>query len=105
MPDISPARRGLSLGRALRHRNYRLFFAGQSISLVGTWLTKVATVWLVLLLLAVSGLVGRPFTVLLPVIAALRRAARPAYERMGIARPRERLREKGREPPHPAPGD
>ena len=36
-----------SLGRALRHRNYRLFFAGQGISLVGTWMTRVATGWLV----------------------------------------------------------
>ena len=35
-----------SLGRALRSRNYRLFFAGQSISLIGTWLTRVATSWL-----------------------------------------------------------
>lgn len=33
--------------RALRHRNYRLFFAGQAISLMGTWLTQVATSWLV----------------------------------------------------------
>lgn len=33
--------------RALRHRNYRLFFAGQSISLIGTWMTRVATAWLV----------------------------------------------------------
>lgn len=29
-------------GRALRHRNYRLFFAGQGTSLVGTWLTRFA---------------------------------------------------------------
>src|SRR6185436_3966671 len=36
-----------SLGRALRHPNYRLFFAGQSISLIGTWLTRVASSWLV----------------------------------------------------------
>jgi MFS family permease len=36
-----------TLGRALRHRNYRLFFSGQSISLIGTWLTRVATGWLV----------------------------------------------------------
>jgi MFS family permease len=36
-----------SLGRALRHRNYRLFFGGQSLSLIGTWLTRVATSWLV----------------------------------------------------------
>jgi len=33
--------------RALRHRNYRLFFTGQSISLVGTWMTRLATAWLV----------------------------------------------------------
>jgi MFS family permease len=33
--------------RALRHRNYRLFFAGQSLSLIGTWMTQVATSWLV----------------------------------------------------------
>jgi MFS family permease len=33
--------------RALRHRNYRLFFSGQSVSLVGTWITRVATGWLV----------------------------------------------------------
>ena len=33
--------------RALRHRNYRLFFAGQSISLVGTWMTRLAANWLV----------------------------------------------------------
>lgn len=32
---------------ALRSRNYRLFFAGQSISLIGTWMTQIATVWLV----------------------------------------------------------
>ena len=34
------------LSRALRHRNYRLFFIGQGISLVGTWLTRFATAWL-----------------------------------------------------------
>jgi MFS family permease len=33
------------LYRALRHRNYRLFFIGQGISLVGTWLTRFATSW------------------------------------------------------------
>jgi MFS family permease len=47
--------------RALAHRNYRLFFAGQGISLVGTWITRVATSWLVYRLTgsaAVLGLVG-----------------------------------------------
>jgi MFS family permease len=33
--------------RALRHRNFRLFFSGQSISVIGTWMTRVATSWLV----------------------------------------------------------
>jgi MFS family permease len=33
--------------RALRHRNYRLFFAGQSISLIGTWMQRIAMGWLV----------------------------------------------------------
>jgi MFS family permease len=36
-----------ALGRALAHRNYRLFFAGQGTSLVGTWMTRLATNWLV----------------------------------------------------------
>src|SRR5215467_2913796 len=40
------SRLGFAL-RALRHRNYRLFFAGQSLSLIGTWMTQVATSWLV----------------------------------------------------------
>jgi MFS family permease len=33
--------------RALRSRNYRLFFTGQTLSLIGTWMTRVATSWLV----------------------------------------------------------
>jgi MFS family permease len=33
--------------RAFRHRNYRIFFAGQIISLVGTWLQSTAEGWLV----------------------------------------------------------
>jgi MFS family permease len=47
--------------RALRSRNYRLFFSGQSISLIGTWMTRIATSWLVYrltnsaLLLGISG--------------------------------------------------
>ncbi|MDM9384858.1 MFS transporter [Chlorogloeopsis sp. ULAP01] len=32
---------------ALRSRNYRLFFGGQGISLIGTWMTQTATIWLV----------------------------------------------------------
>jgi len=33
--------------RALCSRNYRLFFEGQLVSLIGTWMTRVATSWLV----------------------------------------------------------
>jgi MFS family permease len=33
--------------RALRSRNYRLFFSGQIVSLIGTWMTRIATSWLV----------------------------------------------------------
>src|ERR1700691_389024 len=32
--------------RALRSRNYRLFFSGQIISLIGSWMTRIATSWL-----------------------------------------------------------
>jgi MFS family permease len=35
--------------RALRHRNYRLFFLGQGVSLVGTWMQTLALPWLVFL--------------------------------------------------------
>ncbi|RPI74731.1 MAG: MFS transporter [Desulfobacteraceae bacterium] len=34
------------LFRALAHRNYRLFFGGQSISLIGTWMQQIAVSWL-----------------------------------------------------------
>src|SRR5512140_949654 len=36
-----------ALLRSLRHRNYRLFFSGQLISLIGTWMDTVAEAWLV----------------------------------------------------------
>jgi MFS family permease len=45
-----PARPASSLSfmiRALGSRNYRLFFFGQVISLVGTWITTTATNWLI----------------------------------------------------------
>ncbi|MDX6693457.1 MAG: hypothetical protein QOF02_1060 [Blastocatellia bacterium] len=51
--------------RALGHRNYRLFFSGQSISLIGTWMTRIATSWLVYrltgsaLLLGIVGFAGQ----------------------------------------------
>jgi len=63
--------------RALRHRNYRLFFAGQSLSLVGTWITRIATSWLVYrltgsaLLLGVVGFCGQIPTLFLAPFAGV----------------------------------
>src|SRR5215813_8339886 len=71
----SPAGR---LTRALQHRNYRLFFGGQSVSLVGTWITRVATSWLIYrltcseLLLGLVGFCGQiPTLLLAPLAGAL----------------------------------
>src|SRR5512138_278901 len=51
------SRFGMAL-RALRYRNYRLFFIGQLISLVGTWMQMVAQSWLVYRLTGSSLLLG-----------------------------------------------
>jgi MFS family permease len=60
MPDASPERVGRlsALGRAFRHRNYRLFFAGQLVSLIGTWTQSVAQIWLVYRLTGSALLLG-----------------------------------------------
>lgn len=47
MPESSSLSKYAHAWRALRHRNFKLFFGGQSISLIGTWMTRVATAWLV----------------------------------------------------------
>jgi MFS family permease len=53
------SRAGVSFAwRALRHRNFRLFFGGQTISLIGTWMTRVATGWLVYRLTGSALLLG-----------------------------------------------
>ena len=44
--------------RALRHRNFQLFFAGQLISLIGTWMQNVAQSWLVYRVTGSSALLG-----------------------------------------------
>jgi MFS family permease len=58
---------------ALRSRNYRLFFGGQGLSLIGTWMTQIATVWLVYkltnsaLMLGIVGFTGQiPSFILAP---------------------------------------
>jgi MFS family permease len=63
--------------RALSHRNYRLFFYGQSVSLVGTWITRVAISWLVYrltgseLLLGIVSFAGQIPTLLLAPFAGV----------------------------------
>src|SRR5437763_4659897 len=44
--------------RALRYRNYRLFFGGQIVSLAGSWITTTATSWLVYRLTGSALLLG-----------------------------------------------
>ena len=75
----APAARDYSHAwRALRHRNFRLFFGGQSISLIGTWMTRIATSWLVYrltksaLLLGMVGFAGQiPTFILAPLAGVL----------------------------------
>src|SRR4051794_9713212 len=59
--------------RALRHRNYALFFTGQMVSMIGTWMTRIAISWLIYrltgsaLLLGVVGFAGQiPSFILAP---------------------------------------
>src|SRR6476469_1298857 len=47
-----------SIFRALSHKNYRLFFSGQSVSMIGTWMTRIATSWLVYRLTGSAMLLG-----------------------------------------------
>jgi MFS family permease len=61
----------------MRHRNFRLYYGGQTISLIGTWMTRLATSWLVYrltgsaLLLGVVGFAGQIPTFLLAPFAGV----------------------------------
>ncbi len=63
--------------RALRHRNFKLFVSGQSISLIGSWMTRLATSWLVYrlthsaLLLGIVGFTGQILTFVLAPFAGV----------------------------------
>lgn len=46
------------IGRAFRYRNYRLYFCGQCVSLIGTWMQHVAMSWLVYRLTGSGSLLG-----------------------------------------------
>jgi MFS family permease len=49
---------GASLGRSLRHRNYRLYLTGQLVSVCGTWMQQVALSWLVYRMTGSATLLG-----------------------------------------------
>jgi MFS family permease len=57
-PEQKRRRRGTHGIRALRHRNFRLFFVGQLVSLIGTWMQTVAQSWLVYRLTGSAALLG-----------------------------------------------
>lgn len=63
--------------RSLRYRNYRLFFSGQSLSLIGTWIQRITTPWLVYhmtdsaFLLGVVGFAGQIPTFLIAPFAGV----------------------------------
>ena len=75
--EIAQASRFSHAWRALKHRNFKLFVGGQSISLIGTWMTRLATSWLVwrlthsALLLGVVGFSGQILTFLLAPFAGV----------------------------------
>jgi MFS family permease len=77
-PRAQPSRSSpRNIARALRHRNYRLYFTGQGTSVVGTWITRVATSWLVFrlthsaILLGLVNFAGQVPTFLLAPVAGV----------------------------------
>ena len=58
--------------------NYRRYFAGQLISLSGTWMQTVAAIWLILTLTGSGVAVGADHGAAVPADAALRCLGRPA---------------------------
>ena len=62
VPNTRPATPGMSKWkttfRALKHRNFRIFFSGQLISLIGTWMQVIAESWLVYRLTGSSLMLG-----------------------------------------------
>ena len=72
-----PASRFGHIFNALRHRNFRLFLTGQGISLMGTWMTRLALSWLTwrlthsALMLGLVGFAGQILTFLLAPFAGV----------------------------------
>ena len=58
MTDPKPRLKLATVVRALGHRNYRLFFSGQLVSLIGTWMQTLAQSWLIYRLTGSAALLG-----------------------------------------------
>ena len=76
--DSKPTSGIKSTFRSLRYRNFRLYFSGQSISLIGTWIQRIAIPWLVydltgsVFMLGLIGFVGQiPVFLLAPFAGVL----------------------------------
>ena len=75
------------LKRSFQHRNYRLFFAGQLTSLIGTWMQTVAQSWLVYRLTdsaALLGLVGFASQIPILILSPLGGAVADRYFRRRV---------------------
>ena len=76
-PAAAPPGGGWAMIRSLRHRNFRLFFFGQGVSLIGTWMQSVAMPWLVYtltgsaMLLGVVGFTGQILTFVMAPVAGV----------------------------------
>src|SRR2546426_8878546 len=99
---FAPTPRPVRLG-ALRHRDFRLFWIGQLVSQIGTWMQSVAQAWLVLeltlsplLLGIVSALQFTPVLLLSPIGGAL---SDRFAKRRGLL-----LGPTAKKPPAPVPG-
>ncbi len=76
----------MTLFRAFDHRNYRLFFGGQFVSLVGTWMQTIALSWLVYRLTGSAALLGAVmFAIQAPVFIVSPLSVRTARSVAGTA--------------------
>ncbi|MEP6944585.1 MAG: MFS transporter [Acidobacteriota bacterium] len=89
LTGTATARKGrvASTFRALRHRNFQLFFAGQFVSLTGTWMQSVAQSWLIYRLtgsVVLLGLIGFASQIPVFVLAPFGGAVADRYNRRRI---------------------
>ena len=87
IPSDNSASRFATTFRALKHKNFRLFFSGQFISLTGTWMQSVAQSWLVYRLtgsVVLLGLIGFASQIPVFLLAPIGGAIADRYDRRRI---------------------